>query len=171
MNRKNPISLITEETASPEALEILREHRLQGRQVTNMKRTLLHSVPMYRMMDSVMESVNAQLAGRIPQRSMLLFFRAIARGNGCRMCGSVFDRVLEGMGVGEDPDLTEEEADLLAFAEALTQDPNHVPDPVYERLQSRYDEETMVVLVMNAVFSLASNYFNTINGVEPEERE
>lgn len=171
MKRTKPISLVTEENASEEARRILDAQKAAGRPMTNMKRTLLHNVTLFQTMDHVMETANGQLKGRIPQRAMMLFFHAIAVGNGCAMCGSVFGRVLHEMGI-EDVDaleLTEEEALLLEFARALTADPNHVPDAVYERLQARYDEETMVVLVMNAVFSLASNYFNTVTGVEPDE--
>lgn len=171
MKRKKPISHITEENASPEALRILAEETARGRGMTNMKRTLLHDPVLFRTMDYVMETVNGQLKGKIPQRSLILFFHAIAVGNGCDMCGSVFGKVLAGMGI---PDvraleLTEEEELLMDFAAALTADPNHVPDGIYERMQERYDEETMVALVMNSVFSLASNYFNTITGVEPDE--
>ncbi len=62
--------------------------------------------------------------------------------------------------------------DLFAvhsLAETLHDDPNHVPDDVYEALQARYDEETMVVLVTYACFLLANNYFNNIVGTEVDE--
>lgn len=171
MKRKKLISQVTETNAGEEALRILLAHRAEGRHVTNMKRTLLHNVTLFNAMDYVMETTNGQLEGRIPRRAMILFFHRIAAGNGCMMCAGVFGKILAGMGIVDvgQVEFTDEELDLLAFAEALTRDPNHVPDPVYERLQARYDEETMVVLVMNAVFSLASNYFNTITGVEPDE--
>ena len=40
---------------------------------------------------------------------------------------------------------------------------------MYEKLQSRYDEETMVLLVTIAVLTLANNYFNNIVGTELDE--
>lgn len=66
-------------------------------------------------------------------------------------------------------EFSDEETDLLNFAEALVADPNHVPDDVYEALQARYDEETMVIVITYAVLTLANNYFNNIVGTELDE--
>lgn len=170
MVRKKLISPVTEERASADALRAMEEHRASGGRMTNMKRTLLHNVPLFEEMNRVMETANGQLREKIPRRAMVFFLYAIARGNDCAVCGGVFRRMLSEFGA-EDFDafpFTEEERDLIDFARALTEDPNHVPDGVYERLQRRYDEETLVVLVMNGVFSMASNYFNNITGVEPD---
>lgn len=170
MKRRTPISLVTEENATPAARRAVEAHLATGQKMTNMKRTLLHNVPLFEMMNTAMDTVNGQLRGRIPRRAMLLYLYSIAAGNDCAVCGGVFRRVLSEMGI-DDPaglDLTEEERDLVDFARALTADGNHIPDEVYERLQRRYDEETLVVLVMNGVFSMASNYFNNITGVEPD---
>ena len=69
--------------------------------------------------------------------------------------GRIFSFVLE---------FTDEEMELLDFAAALVKDPNHVPDEVYEPLQARYDEETLVLIVTTAVLTLANNYWNNIVG-------
>ena len=61
-------------------------------------------------------------------------------------------------------EFTDEEMELLDFAAALVKDPNHVPDEVYEPLQARYDEETLVLIVTTAVLTLANNYWNNIVG-------
>lgn len=170
MKRRKLISLVTEEGASAEALRAVKAHTATGQRMTNMKWTMLHNVPLFEVMNQVMETANGQLKGRIPHRAMIFFLYAIATGNDCAVCGGVFRNMLEDMGVKDfgSFDFTEEERDLVDFARALTADPNHVPDEIYERLQRRYDEETMVVLVMNGVFSMASNYFNNITGVEPD---
>jgi hypothetical protein len=39
-----------------------------------------------------------------------------------------------------------------------------VPDSVYEPLQKRYDDETLVLLITSAVLLLANNYWNNIVG-------
>ena len=170
MKRRKLISLVTEETASAEALRAVKAHTATGQRMTNMKWTMLHNVPLFEVMNQVMETANGQLQGRIPRRAMIFYLYAIASGNDCAVCGGVFRKMVEEMGVEDFDsfDFTEEERDLIDFAQALTADPNHIPDEVYERLQSRYDEETLVVLVMNGVFSMASNYFNNITGVEPD---
>lgn len=170
MKRETRISLLSEETASPEALAAVREHIAGGQGMTNMKWTMLHNVPLFREMNRVMEVADSQLRGRIPDRARIFFLYAIASGNDCAVCGGVFRRMVEKLGVEDFDtfDFTEEERDLVDFARALTADANHIPDEVYTRLQRRYDEETLVVLVMNAVFSMASNFFNNITGVEPD---
>ena len=74
------------------------------------------------------------------------------------------------MGIDWDTfEFSEAETDLLNFAEALVADPNHVPDDVYEPLQARYDEETLVLVLTYAVLTLANNYFNNIVGTELDE--
>ena len=66
--------------------------------------------------------------------------------------------------ITEDFEFTDEEMELLDFAAALVKDPNHVPDEIYEPLQARYDEETLVLIVTTAVLTLANNYWNNIVG-------
>ena len=170
MKRRKQISLVTEGNASAEALRAMETHLAAGQRMTNMKRTMLHNVPLFERMNQVMETANGQLRGRITHRAMVFYLYAIASGNDCAVCGGVFRKMVEEMGVEDFDffDFTEEERDLVDFARAMTADANHIPDEVYERLQRRYDEETLVVLVMNGVFSMASNYFNNITGVEPD---
>lgn len=171
MQRKNPISLLDRESASPEALRAVEAHEAQGGRMTNMKWTMLRNVPLFEAMNHMMATADAQLRGRIPQRALIFFFYAITHGNDCMVCGTVFRKLVLEMGV-EDFDaveFTDEERELLAFAEALTRDANHIPDAVYEPLQRRYDEDTLVILMMNAVMTMASNYFNNITGVELDE--
>lgn len=171
MRRNKPISLITKENAGPEALRAMEEHEGAGGRMSNMKRTMLHDVPLFEAMNHIMATADRQLRGRIPQRAMILFFYAVTSGNDCMVCGSVFRKLALELGVADldGLELTEEERDLLDFAGALTRDANHIPDEIYERLQRRYDEDTLVVLVMNAVLTMASNYFNNITGVELDE--
>lgn len=171
MRRKQPISLITQENASPEALRAMREHEASGPRMSNMKRTMLHSVPLFEAMNHIMATADSQLRGRIPQRAMIIFFYAITSGNDCMVCGSVFRKLAMQLGVEDFNafELTDEERDLVEFAAALTYDANHIPDEIYERLQRRYDEDTLVILIMNAVLTMTSNYFNNITGVELDE--
>lgn len=171
MQRKKPISLITEENAGAETLRAMREHEASGARMSNMKRTMLHNVPLFEAMNHIMATADSQLRGRIPHRAMIIFFHAVTMGNDCMVCGSVFRKLALALGV-EDLntfELTDEEQDLVDFAAALTRDANHIPDEVYERLQRRYDEDTLVILVMNAVLTMTSNYFNNITGVELDE--
>lgn len=171
LKRKKQIPFVTRENGSPEALRAMDAHEARGLHLTNMKRTILNNVPVFEAVTDVMSAVNDQLQGKIPQRALTFFLYAISSGNHCMVCGTYFKKMVVDMGV-EDFDtfqFTEEEEDLIAFANALTCDPNNIPDEIYEKLQARYDDETMVVLVLNAVFTQASNLFNNIVGVELDE--
>ena len=50
MKRRTLISLVTEETASEEALRAVKEHTASGQRMTNMKWTMLHNVPLFETM-------------------------------------------------------------------------------------------------------------------------
>ncbi len=167
MKRKHTIPMITPETGTPEQLRAMEAHVARGLKMTNMKRTMVNNVNLFEVVSDLYCVVNDELNGRIPRRALVFFLYAISNGNGCMVCGTWFKRMLIDMGI-EDPDnfqFTEEEEDLVNFAEALTSDPNHIPDDVYEALQARYDDETMTILVANAVYTYASNMFNNIVGV------
>ena len=171
MERKKVISQISEAESSPEALEIRRAHVAQGHKMTKMKETLLHNLTIFKTFVDGSYTVSEELEKKIDPKSVFLLDYFISWGNECAVCGGYFERLLAELGI---PDvehfhLTDEQQDLVDFGQALAQDPNHVPDEIYERLQARYDEETMVVLVTHAVYMLANNYFNNIVGVDPGE--
>ena len=171
MERKKPISRVTRDIASPEVLEAMAKHEAKGYRITNMKETLLHNVVAFEALEGGSYAVGEELTKHISKRAKTFFGYAISNGNSCLICGNYFKKLVADLGVEdfEHFQFTEEEQDLLAFAEALAADPNHVPDEVYERLQARYDEETLVLLVTSAVFTLANNYFNNIVGTELDD--
>ena len=171
MKRKNVISRVTRDIASPEVLKAMEEHEAKGYRITNMKEILLHNVVAFQALEGGTYAVDEELAKHIPLRALKFFGYAISNGNECLICGNYFKKIVADMGITDFDhfQFTEEEEDLLDFAQALVQDPNHVPDAVYEKLQSRYDEETMVLLVTIAVLTLANNYFNNLVGTELDE--
>lgn len=171
MKRKNVISQVTREQSSPEVLAAREAHEAQGYRITNMKETLLHNVVAFEALEGGSYAVGAELTKHISKRAKTIFGYAISNGNKCLICGNYFKKLVADLGITDfdDFEFTEEESDLLAFAEALAADPNHVPDEVYEKLQARYDEETMVLLVTSAVFTLANNYWNNIVGTKLDE--
>lgn len=171
MERKKVISRVTRDIASPEVLEAMAKHEAKGYRITNMKETLLHNVVAFEALEGGSYAVGEELGKHIPKRALDFFGYAVSNGNKCLICGNYFKKIVVDSGVTdfENFQFTEEEQDLLAFAEALASDPNHVPDEVYERLQARYDEETLVLLVTDAVLTLANNYFNNIVGTELDE--
>lgn len=170
MERKKQISQVTEANSTPEQLKARKDHIAQGYKMTNMKETLLHNLPIFNTFVGGSYIVSEELEKKIPSRSVYIFDYVVSTGNDCLVCGGYFERLLDRLGIDfETFSFNDEENDLIAFAKALTEDPNHVPDDVYEKLQARYDEETLVVLITHAVYMLANNYFNNIAGVDPSE--
>ena len=167
MKRKNVISQVTVENSSPEVLKARADHEAAGRWMTNMKETLMHSVVSFNALENGFYDVGDELAKHIPRRSLTLMCYAISTGTDCLICGHYFKKLVSDMGIDFDTfAFTDEETDLIAYARALAADPNHVPDEVYEPLQARYDEETMVLLVTYSVLMLANNYYNNIVGTK-----
>lgn len=170
MKRKNVISRVTPSTATAEALQVMANHKAKGLRITNMKEILAHSPVCFYGLEDAAYDVSDALEAKIGKRATMIFGYAIANGNECLICGHYFKKIIVDMGIDWDTfEFSDEETDLLNFAEALVADPNHVPDDVYEALQARYDEETMVIVITYAVLTLANNYFNNIVGTELDE--
>lgn len=171
MRRKNVISQVTKEKSSPEVLAAREAHEAKGYRITNMKETLLHNVVAFEALEGGSYAVSEELTKHIPKRAKTIFGYAVSNGNECLICGNYFKKLVADLGITDFDsfEFTDEEEDLIAFAKALAADPNHVPDEIYEKLQARYDEETMVLLVTNAVLTLANNYFNNIVGTKLDE--
>ncbi len=170
MTRKNVISRITPSTASAEALRAMAEHKAKGHRITNMKEILCHNAIAFEALEGGTYAVKSELFDRIGVRAVQVFGFALSNANECMICGNFFKKIIVDMGIDWNTfEFSDEEKDLIGFAEALHEDPNHVPDDVYEALQARYDEETMVVLVTYACMLLANNYFNNIVGTEVDD--
>lgn len=167
MERKKLISRIDRNNTTPEQQAAIDAHIAGGHTITNMKETLLHSVVSFVSLEESSYAVDEALREKIGKRASILFGYAISSGNECPICGNYFKWVLESqLGVTDFDhfEFTEEEIELIDFAAALVKDPNHVPDSVYEPLQNRYDEETLVLIITTAVLTLANNYWNNIAG-------
>lgn len=167
MERKKLIARIDRNNVTPEQKQAIDHHLEQGYRITNMKETLLNNVTSFTALEEGSYAVDRELKKKIGKRASILFGYAISSGNECPICGNYFKWVLEdqlGITDFDHFEFTDEEVELLDFAAALVKDPNHVPDAVYEPLQARYDDETLVILVTHAVLTLANNYWNNIVG-------
>ncbi len=171
MERKKLISLVTEENSSEEALQIRKSHMAKGYRMTNMKETMLHSPISFKVLEDGAYAVKEELKKHIPARAVVFLSYFISTGNQCLVCGNYFKKLIADMGITdlENFAFTEEERDLLEFATAVAVDPNNIPDDTYEKLQARYDEETLVLIVSASVLTLANNYWNNIVGVELDD--
>jgi len=163
MARINPISY---ESASPAAREAHETHERDHGRMTNMKRTLLHSLPAFH---ALMEWYTLRDTVRpfLGDRATTLFSHAISAETDCLICSTFFRRIL--IDAGEDPDqLTLDERDslLVAFGRQLAQDPKGVSDEMYARLTKYFSAAEMVSLTAFGCIMLATNVFNDVLRVD-----
>ena len=142
--------------------EVIREH---GR-ITNMKRSLLHSLPAFHALMEwypLRETVQPFLGERLTN----LFSHTISAENDCLICSTYFRRILRES--GEDPDqfaLDEREELVVEFGRQLAQPSARVPDGLFARLAAAFTDEQIVALTAFGAMMIATNVFNNALDVD-----
>ena len=137
--------------------------------ITNMKRTLLHSVPAFEALMTwypLRDTVQPFLGERLTT----LFAHAVSAETDCLICSTFFRRLL--IQSGEDPDrlaLYEWESAVVAYGRSLATTPHTVPDAVYRPVADRLTQEQMVALTAFGALMVATNVFNNALGVPLDE--
>ncbi len=157
------------ETAGEEVRREYDDQIARHGRITNMKRTLLHSVPAFR---AYMEwyTLRDLIVPFIGERALSLFSYAISNGNNCLICSLFFRKIL--VDSGEDPDnprLNDVERLLMELGRRIAVDPHAITDDVYDGLKLKFTEEQIVLLVAFAGIMYATNLFNTIAKVPLDE--
>jgi len=157
MARIEPLSY---EAAPPEARAAHDAHlREQGR-ITNMKRTLLQSVPAFRALMEwypLRDAVRPFLGDRLTH----LYAHAISAETDCLICSTFFRRIL--IESGEDPDrlaLDQRESVVVAYGRQLAADAHQVSDALYADLARHFTPEQIVALTTFGAIMIATNVFN-----------
>jgi alkylhydroperoxidase family enzyme len=137
--------------------------------MTNMKRTLLHSLPAFK---ALMEWYPLRDAVQpfLGERLTTLFSHAISAETDCLICSTFFRRML--IQTGENPErlrLDERETAVLEFGRALAVSPFKVPDPVYQRLEAYFRPDQIVALTAFGAMMVATNVVNNALEVELDE--
>lgn len=139
------------------------EHQVahNGR-ITNMKRTLLHSVPAF---DAYMSwyTLREELLPFIGERGVIVFSHAISTASDCLICSTFFRRYL--IDAGEDPNqltLNPQEALLVEFGKQIVKDSNGVSDDLFERLRAHFDQRQILLLTAFAGIMIATNTLNNV---------
>ncbi|HET7231825.1 MAG TPA: hypothetical protein VFJ16_17570 [Longimicrobium sp.] len=151
--------------AMPPGAQAAHDRHLQTARITNMKRTLLHSVPAFNALMTwydLRDAVKPFLGDRLAT----LFAHAVSSETDCLICSTFFRRIL--MDSGEDPDaleLDEREAAVVAYGRALAVTPHRVPDDVYDQVSTYFDDEQMVALTAFGALMVATNVINNALGV------
>jgi hypothetical protein len=137
--------------------------------ITNMKRTLLHSLPAfhalmewYTLRDSVREFIG--------DKGVNYFCHAISTQNSCLVCSTFFRKIL--IDGGEDPDnlvLTEKEQLLVDFGQRCVTDASGIDEQLFAKLRSYFNDEQIVLLTSFAGLMIATNLINNALQVELDE--
>ncbi|HJU73102.1 MAG TPA: hypothetical protein VJ717_05100 [Gemmatimonadaceae bacterium] len=163
MSRIDPID---HADASPAARSAFEEHERHHGRMTNMKRTLLHSLPAFH---ALMEWYTLRDTVRpfLRDRATTIFSHAISAETDCLICSTFFRRIL--IDAGEDPEalaLDEREHLLVDFGRQLARDPKQVDDALFTRLTQSFSDSEIVALTAFGCIMLATNIFNDALRVE-----
>ena len=145
---------ISYDSAPPEVREAHDDHIRRHARITNMKRTLLNSLPAFHALMEwypLRDTVQPFLGPRLT----VLFAHA---------------RIL--IDEGEDPDrlaLDERERAVVEYGRRLAVSPFRVPDEVYGRVAAHFDDAKMTALTAFGAIMVATNVFNNALEVELDE--
>jgi alkylhydroperoxidase family enzyme len=166
MPRIHPID---PESASPELREAHARAGQRFGHVTNMKATLLRSLPAF---DALMtwydlrETVQPFLGDRLTD----LFSHTISAGTDCLICSTYFRRALIDAGVNPDEvSLNEREQVVVEFGRCLAKPFSRVPEEVYARLSALFMDEQVVALTAFGAMMVATNVVNNALEVELDD--
>jgi alkylhydroperoxidase family enzyme len=160
------IPLVGPEDASPEQRAAYDDGVQRYGRMTNMKRTLLHSLPAFR---ALMEwyPLRDTVQPFLGERLTTIFAHAISADTDCLVCSTFFRRILAD--AGEDPDalaLDDREQLVVDFGRALATPGSRVPNALHARLAAEFNDEQIVALTAFGAMMLATNVINNALEVE-----
>ncbi|MDR3515730.1 MAG: hypothetical protein P4M00_07935 [Azospirillaceae bacterium] len=166
------IPMIDPATASP-AVRAAYDGEIATRgRITNMKKTLLQSLPVFHTYMEFYTLYN-KLIPVIGKRGVWLFCHAISSGNACLICTTYFRRLLIDEGLRPETYApTAEEQELIDFGHQVSRAHGGAkPDPaLWTALKARYTNEQLVDIVGLGGQMVANNLFNDIVEVELDDQ-
>ena len=163
------ISQVKFEEASDEVKEQFDYQIRHNGKITNMKKTLLHSLPAYR---ALMEwyTLRDAVEPFLGSRGVNFFCYAISTENECLICSTFFAQILDELNIDfENFEFTEQESAVIDYGRALVSTPHAIPDEIFTRLKKFFDEEKIVLLTAFGSLMIATNLINTALKVELDE--
>ena len=145
---------------APEATRRAHDEHLKVARITNMKRTLLRSVPAF---DALMTwyTLRDAVIPILGDRLTTIFAHAISAETDCLICSTFFRRIL--IESGENPDqltLDTREQAIVDFGRRLGQSPFTVPDEVFAPIREMFDDEQIVTITAFGALMVATNVVN-----------
>jgi alkylhydroperoxidase family enzyme len=155
--------------ASASARDAYEDHERHHGRMTNMKRTLLHSLPAFH---ALMEwyTLRDVVQPFLGERATTIFSHAISAETDCLICSTFFRRIL--IDGGENPDaltLSDREQLLVDFGRQLAHNPKEVSDAMYGCLAAQFSASEIVALTAFGAIMLATNVFNDALRVDLDE--
>src|ERR1041384_3366492 len=163
------ITPLEREHAIDEVRRAFDEGMARWGRMTNMKRTLLHSLPAYHALMQwypLFDTVKAFLGERLA----IVFAHAISSESDCLICTTYMRRIL--IEWGEDPNelkLDQKGEAIVAFGRAIAQHGNRVPDQLYKKIAAFFNSEQIMALTAFAALMLATNVINNVLQVDLDE--
>ncbi len=163
------ISQMTYGEASPEVKEQFDYQIRKNGRITNMKKTLLHSLPAYR---ALMEwyTLRDEVEPFLGVRGVNFFCYAISTENNCLICSTFFAQILDELNIDFDAfAFSEKENAVIDYGKALVSSANNIPDQIFKQLKEFFNEEQIVALTAFGAIMIATNLINTALRVELDE--
>ena len=163
------ISQVTYENSSDEVKKLIDEQIRDHGRITNMKLTLLHSVPAFH---ALMEwfPLEEEIEKFLGERAVNFFCYAISTENDCLVCSTFFNKILKDLNIDFDTfEFTEEESLLIQYGRAIVNDANNVPAELFDELKKHWNEEQIVAITGFATIMIATNLINKILQVDLDD--
>jgi hypothetical protein len=136
--------------------------------VTNMVRTLLHSMPSFRALEFY--PVRDELTAIIGSRAVYFFCYAISMEDDCIICSRYHARLLNEIGVSfAEFEFTDVENVLVEYGRALVRNPGSIDERIYEGLRTHFSSDQIVLITAVGVKMIASNLFNVAMKIELDD--
>lgn len=138
--------------------------------ITNMKLVMLQEYGTYKAFMGWYDSW-ASIVEIVGLRAATIYAHAVSTTNGCLLCSLFFISDLKELGINPGDIKFEENEKILAeLAEAIVKNPTKVPDELFDSLRKFYTDQEIVAIVGFAIQMQATNNFNSVLGVDVDER-
>ena len=128
--------------------------------MTNMKKTLLHSLPAF---DALMLWYPLRNEARkfLSEREINIFCYAISTQNDCVICSLFFRKIMvDSNGSADNSKLSPREQALLDFGKQCAADQSAINDGMFAALKEHFNDEQTVLLTAFAGLMIATNLIN-----------
>ena len=138
--------------------------------ITNMKLVMLQDYGTYKAFMGWYDSWES-LVNIVGLRAATIYAHSVSTTNGCMLCSLFFISDLHELGLNpEDLKLDEKEQILSILGQQIVKDPTAVSDELFDSLKKYYTDQEIVAIVGFAAQMQATNNFNSVLGVDVDNR-